>query len=220
MILLWAPWEVFGRIVRSDWNVSSNSCDRGQKLWRRNLNSRDTQKSACLSARTRFILKDQPTKGLTSECCVVNSLLHCLGRALSESTSSCSMRVWYFVFFRHLPLISPERTAQLGKLHTLPRSNRWAALTLSTLLYSSSFYLIFSFSMNHFETHRRGIYRSTFWPLLPLLAQPPLFQQLPVCRQGDSLRKWVTWPSLCWPGCFFFFFFSKCISCSEPFIWK
>lgn len=207
-----ARWEVFGHIGRSDWNVCSNSCKGGHTLWWRSSTCK-TQKSACSSARDRCwlnLLKDRVTKGLTSECCVVFSWLPCL---ISAVKVRAAVKYVFVILFFQAPSSDFTRTdSPIREAPYSPTIQLVSSLNTehSSLLIVPSFYLIFLLFHESLLDLYKGIYSSTFWPFLPLLAQPPLFQQLPVCRQGDPLCKWVMWPSLCWPGCFF----SKCISSS------
>lgn len=80
--------------------------------------------------------------------------------------------------FRHLILISQGPTAQSGKHHILPQSNRWAALTPSTLPVS-----IFFFHHAH-ESFLEDILLGWSWSFPPTLSQVTILPKPPYVLAG------------------------------------
>lgn len=155
------------------------------------------------------LLGDEFSTGLTSDSCFGTSSLQCFSTVKVRAAVKFVFGVWS-LFFQAPPsdftrTDSPIREAPysptiqpVSSPHTQHSSPVFIICSPTIfLLLLSPFPWVISIAIEE-------VFSSwPFWPSLPPVAQPPLFRQLTVCRQGDPLRKWVLWPSLLWPGlCF------------------
>lgn len=163
MLLLWA--ESLCHIVKIDWNVCPDSC-KGSHKSRMSIDRRVAQKSARSQTRLCFWWNLQedpefPKHTLRSKLVYLLNVHLCL-----------------IFLFRHLILISQGQTAQSGKHHILPQSNRWAALT-------PNMQPVFIFFFHHaHESFLEDILLGWSWSFPPTLSPVTILPKPPYVLPG------------------------------------